>query len=1572
MSRLLKWIGAAVVAPIAVAVVATVALYLPPVQDFAVKHLARYASEQTGMDISIGRLRLSPWADLRMDDFMAVDAEGDTVVAARQATVDLRLKDVFKKRIGIEGVTLDGARVNTKELVAEADIRGTLDHFELHDDVDLGLKHVDLDEIAGRGLNLDIALRDTTVEDTTESEPLNWTAKVKRAKIETSSIRFATPGDSLVADADIDRLELTDADIDLGKQKYKVAKAELKGTLKELKGAGVLEDVNGRSAQSDASSSEASLKNGNGNHPVKKDNAQPVNVNVPVPDKTGLPLELKLENVEYDGEQQKVSLPSIDLKTPTSRFKGGTELDLKAFEKGSTAGMSFNFETDLSKADIRRIAGKQLPKGFDSSYPDELLHVKGSASGNLDHMVLDHFEATLPGALTMDGRGTLSGLNDSTGLKADIDYNLETKDINWIRGMADGALDDVRLPQMSLAGNIKADGSRYSTLSTLRERGGMAVVKADLDTSGDLTYDADVRAKGLRLKDFMPSLPLSPLTGTLSLKGKGTDINSRATRIDAKAKIASLRYDKINLDGTTLDAQLKNGRGRARVTADNPLLTMQADLDGMFNVNGNDNGNGNVNGNGRSARSDASNLKNDNVNGNAKTRNAQRGNARQPFSALTFSVDLSRADLQALGLVEDPLKVAACMHLDGTTNLRDRHQVSGTITDIVLMPGDTLFRPEDVTLEALMRPDTTYAYVASGDLTLRAQGRTSYDRLLKQLQKLADEASNQLKEHRLVPSELKRRLPQMDIHLTAGQHNPVHDILLSMGYDYETADLDLHLNPATGLNGGGHVHSLNTGAILLDTINFHALQDSTGIALDARIHNGRRNPQISFDSRLAAHIGEDGRADANLLFYDDRGQKGIDLGLQTAVRNDSLVIHLDPLNPIIAYRRFHLNEDNYIRLGKKNRVTANVDLLADDGTGLKLYSADNFDALQDLTVSINHLNLGELMTVLPYMPRITGYLHGDAHLIQTTEHLSVSTDMTVDELTYEGAVLGQIGLEGAYLPNADGSHYVDGNLLHMGLPVATFNGTYTPKGDTGLLDIDATLDRLPFALANGFFPDGVATLSGVAIGDVHVGGTTAQPSVDGAVVTNDLRVTSAPYSLSLRVADDTLRFDNSHLKMSDIRIYSTGRNPLTVNADINFANTDKIRVDATMTANNYELINAKKTSQAVAYGKVYVDLNTMVRGTLDDLRMYGRLKVLGSTDMTYVLTDSPLTVEDQLADLVEFVDFTDTVTVVEPERDRPQNLNITMNVSIDDAAQVHCLLSTDGSSYVDLEGGGDLMLTYSPEKDMQLNGRYTINSGTIKYTMMVIPLKEFTIKSGSYAEFRGPIMNPTLNLSATERLRTTITENQQPRSVNFDVGMNITQTLEDLGLEFTLDAPEDLSIRNELASMSAEQRGRVAVTMLATGMYITDSNSASGGGFSTQNALNAFLQSQISNITSKALKSVDLSLGMEQGTSATGSTTTDYSFRFAKRFWGNRISVIVGGKVSTGADAQNTGQSLIDNVSIEYRLDQSASRYVKVYYDKNYESLLESEVLEMGAGLVLRRKTTRLGDLFLFKRKNEK
>ena len=188
-----------------------------------------------------------------------------------------------------------------------------------------------------------------------------------------------------------------------------------------------------------------------------------------------------------------------------------------------------------------------------------------------------------------------------------------------------------------------------------------------------------------------------------------------------------------------------------------------------------------------------------------------------------------------------------------------------------------------------------------------------------------------------------------------------------------------------------------------------------------------------------------------------------------------------------------------------------------------------------------------------------------------------------------------------------------------------------------------------------------------------------------------------------------------------------------------------------------------------------------------------------------------------------------------------------------------------------------------------------------------------------------------------------------------------------MGLEFTLDAPEDMSLHNELMAMSVEQRGRLAVTMLTTGMYIADGNTS---GFSMNNALSSFLQSEINNITGSALRTLDLSFGMDNATDASGNTHTDYSFKFAKRFWNNRMKIVVGGKVSTGADVANQNESFFDNVTLEYRLSNSSDTYVKLFYDNNAYDWLEGTTREYGVGFIWRRSLQHFKDIFSFKKKD--
>lgn len=1477
--RLLRWVGIAVATPLVFFLLLTVLLYLPPVQDYAVRKVADYISEQSGMRVSLRRLGLTFPLDLDLQELCITDSQADTLLAANRLLVDLDLTAFLQGRVGIDALELHRVRLDTKDLIATTIIRGQLDAFTLYDDVKLRSQQVLLREVNAKGLDLDIALRDTTVAEDTSTTVVPWIIDLEKVALRDARIRFATAGDSLVVNTAVARLDASGGHLDLAQQLYTVAQASL---------------------QTDT-----------------------LNINTP-----GVPafgtLSLTANDIAFDGGRSHLALPSIALRTPSSRILAAADMDFAALQAGEGGGLRISVETDVSKQDILAAADTLLPAAFAQAYPDTPLHLLLTAEGNMDKLQLSRLEATLPGSFYFDAAGELSQLLDTVGRTANVDFNLQTKDLRWLRSLAGGAMDAVVLPPMSFGGLATVNGPIYGINGTLREGGGLVGIQGNIDLRDQLAYDAVLSVRSLNVRHFLPRDGIGLVSLKAKVKGLGTDFLARNTRMDADVQVSQLQYGHFDLDGLAATALVDRGNGHLNLTAENKLLTMAADIDALL---------------------------------------SQR-------TELTFGLDLSQADLQALGLAQRMMKTSMCLHLDGTTDLKNRHEIKGNISDIILLTTDSTFRLADVELEAVLRPDTTHAFLTSGDLVATINGRTGYDRLLDQLNHFTAELNQQMKERRIDTEALTQRLPQIDLHLRAGKHNPVHGSVHLLGYDYDDVKLDLNLDPMVGINGGGHLHSLNTGTILLDTVAMHIYQDSTGVKMDARVRNGRRNPQFTFDARLNAYLLPTG-AGAQLVYLDDRGKKGVDLGVVATLEEEGFRFHFEPLNPIIAYRTFHLNEGNYLLLGRNKRVETDIDLLADDGTGLKLYSSDNEDALQDLSVSVNRLNLGELMTVLPYAPRITGFLHGDAHLIQTAEHMSISTDMTVDNMTLENAPLGQVGLQAVYLPNADGSHFIDGSLMQTGMQVASFSGTYMPRGNDGDLDLDAALERFPFSLLGGFIPDGIATLEGVAIGDVHIGGTTSKPVVDGMLATSGLKVRSVPYSLNLRVADDTIRVRNSDLQLNRLEVYSTGKTPFVLDGSINFANLKRVAINTTMTANNFELINAKRTQKSLAYGKVFVDVNTTVRGTLEELKLTGRLKILGNTDVTYVLSDSPLSVEDQLADLVEFVDFQDSTRVETADESKPLNIILTMSVQIDNAAQVHCILSPDRSSYVDIEGGGELLMTYSPEKDLQMNGRYTINSGTIKYTMMVIPLKEFSIKNGSYVEFRGPLLNPALNLAATERMRTTVTENDQPRSVNFDVGLNITQTLENLGLEFTLSAPEDMAIQNELATMSTEQRGRIAVTMLATGMYINDAGSSTGGGVNGQNALNAFLQSQISNITGKALKSVDLSLGMEQGTSATGSTTTDYSFRFAKRFWGNRISVIVGGKVSTGEEATNTGESIIDNVSIEYRLDKSATRYVSLFYDKNYESMLDGEITEMGGGLVLRRKTNKLGELFMFRSKKD-
>ena len=154
-----------------------------------------------------------------------------------------------------------------------------------------------------------------------------------------------------------------------------------------------------------------------------------------------------------------------------------------------------------------------------------------------------------------------------------------------------------------------------------------------------------------------------------------------------------------------------------------------------------------------------------------------------------------------------------------------------------------------------------------------------------------------------------------------------------------------------------------------------------------------------------------------------------------------------------------------------------------------------------------------------------------------------------------------------------------------------------------------------------------------------------------------------------------------------------------------------------MQASNFLVIDAKESAQSEAYGKAFVKYYRFVEWSLDNLSMRGKVDVLGASDLTYVLRDSPISTDDKLEGLVKFTDFTDNKAQV-VKRPELNGFNMDVVLGVDEAAHVLCALNSDKSNYLDLTGGGTLRMQYNAVDNLRLRGRYTLNNGEMKYSCL--------------------------------------------------------------------------------------------------------------------------------------------------------------------------------------------------------------------------------------------------------------
>ena len=1509
MKKAFTWIGLILLSPVLLFIIITIILYIPFVQNWAVDRVSAIASDGTDMQITVDHIDLKFPLDLSIQGVKVIQGN-DTIADIERTVVDVRILPLLRQTVVVNTLEINQAKINTQSLISDIQVSGAVGRLSVSSrNIDLAEGIVDINNAQLSDANVTILLSDTAAVDTTQSEPLPWMLYVDSVSIARSRLELHMPGDSMRVIAGIGKASAKDAKINLLQSIYTVhsftwndgaLQYDLPFTQPLAQGF----DYN----HIDLSTIQLAIDSVYFSAPNLSLKVQTAAMR----EKSGLEMTQLTGTLLMDSAS--IRLPALFLSTPFSSIQARTRIDFNVMDSIQPGQLDVDAKASLGKHDLMLFL-TDMPDAFYKQWPEWPLHVNAVMNGNMSNATVTEFEADLPTAFHAKAHGSVANLLDTDRLIAQLELDATTYNIDFATAFVDRKLmQDYNIPKgMQLKGTVNADGPRYSADLTLREGNGIVKAKGWF-AQNVMSYDANVVVERLNLHHFMPKMSFYELSMNANAKGHGTDFFHKSTWLDADVQLRHLQYGRLSVDSITANAHLKDGRAMASLKGINKFMRGKFDVNALLN---------------------------------------------KKMLYATLSADLPKLDIYAMQLVDKELSVGMCGHIDLNSNFDDYYKVSGLVGEIYIKDSLTTYRPEDVGLTIRTQPDTTIFRMQSGDLIVKADASGGYKPLFDKLSDFSDSLTVQIKERNLKQQSLKKMWPTTKLYVTSGQHNPVANFLRSSANTYfKEMKINLATSSERGLNGDMHVYSLNADSTRIDTIRMTFKDSDHGLTYQGQVTNNRRNPQFIFNALLDGHFHETG-AVVGLRFFDNKNVLGLRIGATASAEYNGIRVKLLPERPTLGYREFTLNKDNYLYLGRDLKIQADINMISDDGSGIKIYSSENQDStmLQDLTVSLNRFNLDKLTSAMPYIPHITGILDGDFHLLMDKkEKISVSSDLQVADMTYENSHIGNVNTEVAYMLREDNTHAVQATMMLEGREVLNLSGNYK-SDDTNYLDAILTMHRTPMNIANGFVPDQLIGLEGYADGKLTVKGSTNKPQVDGEIYLDSAYLISIPYGIRMKIGDDPVRIVQSKLLLENFTMHAYNDNPLNIMGDIDFHDTDRITMNVRMRAQNFQLINSKQTKESIAYGKAFVNVFAYMSGQLDQLRMRGRIDVLGTTDLTYLLLDSPISTDNRLDELVKFTDFSDSTQVV-VERPRPDGISVNMNISIDQGAHVMCGLNATRSNYVDLFGGGDLNMKYTND-GMTLTGRYTLNSGTMKYSLPIIPLKTFSIQDGSYVEFTGEMMNPRLNITATERTKASVSqEGGKSRNVTFDCGVSITKTLQDMGLEFIISAPEDVTLASELNSMAPEQRGKLAVTMLTTGMYLSDNNT---NGLNMNAALSNFLQKEINNITG----TVDLNVGFENSTDAKGQVRTDYSFSFAKRFWNNRLKVQIGGKVSSDNQpkAQGQQQNFFDNVTMEYRLSPTSNQYVKLFYNQNVYDWLEGYTGEYGGGYIYKRKINRLLDI---------
>ena len=442
------------------------------------------------------------------------------------------------------------------------------------------------------------------------------------------------------------------------------------------------------------------------------------------------------------------------------------------------------------------------------------------------------------------------------------------------------------------------------------------------------------------------------------------------------------------------------------------------------------------------------------------------------------------------------------------------------------------------------------------------------------------------------------------------------------------------------------------------------------------------------------------------------------------------------------------------------------------------------------------------------------------------------------------------------------------------------------------LRADIQADEIPMDIVDGIGHLTDFALKGAVKAKASIDGLPRKTDISAEVKPIGVGAEYKPYQIGISLGETPIVMSHNKVDLNGLPVYGADSTFIALNGGLDL---NTMRIDVTLEADSFAPVKLPKDGPLPVYGELATDIRGSVTGPLDSILADVDVTLLPATDITYPIDKKNL-------------------AQVKPYG--------TVNVRYGTA---------DGA--------------------LNLGGQVNVDDGMVRYSPKIYPVMPFHVDSGSNVSFHGPIGKTLLNISASQKVKADVESNEEDtRRVDFRTGVRINGEVDSLGLEsidFFLEAPEDESITRELASVDEGTREGLAATLLATGMYVGESNEAAHReGYALSSIINSRINAAMANSKIGKFMEVDISSG--QSRHAVGKTN-DMNIALSKSFFKDRLRITVGSTISDNPEV-NKNSGLLSSLTADYRIMPRLA--LRLFSRRDYNNILEGELNKSGLGVM--------------------